>query len=121
MSKGTSDNTSAAGNGATTLPSGRIGSLDQFRGYAVAAMFVVNFSGSLKAMPDWIKHHDTYFSWADSIMPAFMFAAGFSYRLTMLRRIPRDGKLAAYRRAILRGLGLVAVSLAMYGFNGAIA
>lgn len=106
------------GTAATTLPApGRLGSLDQFRGYAVAAMFVVNFCGSLKEIPDWIKHHDTYFSYADSIMPAFLFAAGFSYRLTMLRRIPRDGAGTAYLHAVWRGLALVAVSLAMYGFN----
>jgi predicted acyltransferase len=103
---------------ATTLPApGRVGSLDQFRGYAVATMFIVNFCGGLIAIPDWIKHHDTYFSYADSIMPSFLFAAGFSYRLTMLRRIPRDGVGVAYRRAVWRGLALVAVSLAMYGFN----
>lgn len=106
------------GTAATTLPArDRLKSLDQFRGYAVAMMFVVNFCGGLKAIPDWIKHHDTYFSYADSIMPAFMFAAGFSFRLTMLRRIPRDGVAAAYRHAAWRGLALVVVSLAMYGFN----
>jgi len=38
---------------------GRLGSLDQFRGYAVAVMFIVNFCGGLAAIPDWIKHHDT--------------------------------------------------------------
>jgi predicted acyltransferase len=95
----------------------RLGSLDQFRGYSVAVMFIVNFCGGLAAIPDWIKHHDTYFSYADSIMPGFLFAAGFSYRLTMLRRIPRDGAFAAYSHAVWRGLGLVVVSLAMYGFN----
>lgn len=102
----------------TTLPvSDRVGSLDQFRGYAVAVMFIVNFCGGLKAIPDWIKHHDTYFSYADSVMPGFLFAAGFSFRLTMLKRIPRVGAAAAYRRAVTRGLALVLVSLAMYGFN----
>jgi predicted acyltransferase len=103
---------------ATSLPApSRIASLDQFRGYAVAVMFVVNFCGGLKAIPDWIKHHDTFFSYADSVMPAFLFASGVSYRLTMLRRIPRQGASSAYRHAFLRGLGLVVVSLAMYGFN----
>ena len=110
--------TNITGDAATTLPTAaRRGSLDQFRGYAVATMFIVNFCGGLKAIPDWIKHHDTYFSYADSIMPGFIFAAGFSYRLTLLRRIPRDGAVASYRRAVIRGLSLVAVSLAMYGFN----
>ncbi|WP_373651083.1 heparan-alpha-glucosaminide N-acetyltransferase domain-containing protein [Schlesneria sp. DSM 10557] len=104
--------------GPATMPStGRRISLDQFRGYAVAVMFIVNFCGDLKAIPDWIKHHDTYFSYADSIMPGFIFAAGFSYRLTMLRRLARDGALASYRHAVIRGLSLVLVSLAMYGFN----
>jgi predicted acyltransferase len=100
-----------------TIP-GRLVSLDQFRGYAVAMMFIVNFCGDLRAIPDWIKHHDTYFSYADSIMPGFMFAAGISFRLTMLRRIARDGAFKAYLHAIGRGFGLVAVSLAIYGFNG---
>lgn len=110
------------GTAATTLPaSKRLDSLDQFRGYAVAGMFVVNFCGGLDAIPDVFKHHDTYFSWADSIMPAFMFAAGFSYRLTMLKRIPRDGALAAYSHAFRRGLALVFVSIAMYGFNSQLA
>lgn len=102
----------------TTAP-GRLTSLDQFRGYAVAVMLIVNFCGGLQAIPDWIKHHDTYFSYADSIMPGFIFAVGISFRLTMLRRIARDGARKAYWHAIGRGLGLVAVSLAMYGFNGA--
>ncbi len=110
-----------ANNTVPSVPTGprRLGSLDQFRGYAVAVMFIVNFCGGLAAIPNWIKHHDTYFSYADSIMPGFLFAAGFSYRLTMLRRIQRDRAFAAYGHAISRGLGLVVVSLAMYGFNGA--
>ena len=87
----------------------------------MAVMFIVNFCGGLNAIPDWIKHHDTYFSYADSVMPGFIFAAGLSFRLTMLRRIPRVGAAAAYRRAVTRGLALVAVSIAMYGFNDSFA
>ena len=57
--------------------------MDQFRGYTVAGMFVVNFVGGLAAFPEVMKHHNglPYFSYADTIMPSFMFAAGFSYRL----------------------------------------
>jgi predicted acyltransferase len=96
---------------------GRIASMDQFRGYTVAGMIVVNFVGNLEAVHAVLKHHNTYFSFADTIMPSFMFAAGFSYRLTMLRRVPKLGPRAAYGRVFVRGLALVLISLMMYGFG----
>ena len=73
---------------------GRIASMDQFRGYCVAGMWVVNFLSGFTAVHSILKHNNTYFSFADSIMPAFLFAAGFSYRLTLLRRTTRDGRTA---------------------------
>uniref|UniRef100_UPI0013EB09CE heparan-alpha-glucosaminide N-acetyltransferase domain-containing protein n=1 Tax=Aquisphaera insulae TaxID=2712864 RepID=UPI0013EB09CE len=93
----------------------RIVSMDQFRGYTVAGMFVVNFVGGLAAMPAVLKHHGIYFSYADTIMPSFMFAAGFSYRLAVLRRLDRDGPAATYRKFFIRSLALVLISLIMYG------
>ena len=100
---------------ATSSP--RIVSMDQFRGYTVGGMFLVNFLGEYTAIPPVLKHNNNYFSYADSIMPSFMFACGFSYRLTVLRRIGQVGPVAAYRRFIARSLGLVLVSLMMYGFG----
>jgi len=97
--------------------SSRIVSMDQFRGYTVAGMFVVNFVGGLTAFPEVLKHHNglPYFSYADTIMPAFMFAAGFSYRLSALRRFARIGAARAYAHFIVRSLALVLISLVMYG------
>jgi predicted acyltransferase len=89
--------------------------MDQFRGYTVAGMFLVNFVGGLKALPEVLKHHDNYFSYADTIMPSFMFAAGFSYRLTVLRRLSQIGPFATYSRFFIRSLGLVLISMLMYG------
>lgn len=94
---------------------GRIASMDQFRGYCVAGMWVVNFLSGFTAIHRVLKHNNTYFSYADSIMPAFLFAAGFSYRLTLLRRTTRDGRSAAYRHAILRSLALILLSLTLSG------
>src|SRR5215831_20181034 len=96
---------------------GRIASMDQFRGYTVAAMFVVNFLGGMAAVHPVLKHNNTYFSYADSIMPSFMFACGFSYRLSTLRRLARDGAAATWRHTIVRGLALVLVSLMAFGFD----
>src|SRR5262249_34969026 len=54
---------------------------------------------------------------ADSIMPSFMFACGYSYRLSMLRRLPQIGLAGTWRRTIVRCLSLVLVSVMVYGFN----
>src|SRR4051794_39662666 len=96
---------------------GRIVSMDQFRGYTVAGMCLVNFLGCYAAIHPVMKHNNNYFSYADSIMPSFMFACGFSYRLSALRRLDRVGPGATYRRFVARSLGLVLVSLMMYGFG----
>ncbi|HZW31523.1 MAG TPA: heparan-alpha-glucosaminide N-acetyltransferase domain-containing protein [Isosphaeraceae bacterium] len=101
----------------TATASPRIVSMDQFRGYTVAGMFVVNFVGGLAAFPEVLKHHNghPYFSYADTIMPSFLFAAGFSYRLTTLRRLTQQGALRTYGHVLLRSLALVLISLVMYG------
>ena len=73
----------------------RIVSLDQFRGYTVLGMFLVNFVGSFEAINvalPLLKHHHTYCSYADTIMPQFLFAVGFAYRMTFLHRWQRPGR-----------------------------
>ena len=64
----------------------RLTSLDQFRGYTVLGMVFVNFIGGAEAIHPIFKHHHTYCSYADTIMPQFLFAVGFAMRLTLLRR-----------------------------------
>jgi predicted acyltransferase len=92
----------------------RIVSMDQFRGYTVAGMFLVNFVGGLHALPEVIKHHDNYFSYADTIMPAFLFAAGFSFRLSVMKRLQKTGSVG-YSKFVWRCLVLVVISMVMYG------
>jgi len=91
--------------------------MDQFRGYTVAGMCVVNFLGGLQAVHPVFKHNNNYFSYADTIMPSFMFACGFSYRLAFLRRQNQFGTGPAYVHFIRRSLGLVLLSLMMFGFG----
>jgi hypothetical protein len=88
--------------------------LDQFRGYTVVGMFVVNFVGSFVAMPAWLKHHHTYCSYADTIMPQFLFAVGFAYRLTFLRRQAREGPRSAYLHALWRNLELILLGVIVH-------
>ena len=93
----------------------RIQSLDQFRGYTVAGMFFVNFAGGFAAIPAVLKHHNTYCSYADTIMPQFFFAVGFALRLVLLRNVGSMGPRKAYGRA-LRRIGVLAV-LALVFYN----
>jgi predicted acyltransferase len=92
----------------------RIASLDQFRGYTVAGMFLVNFVGSFAVCPRILRHTNDYCSYADTIMPQFLFAVGFAFRLTFERRVQREGASVAYSRAIRRILGLAAIAFAVY-------
>src|SRR3954469_25756158 len=97
---------------------GRIASLDQFRGYTVAGMLLVNFLGGFRAVPSILKHHNTYCSYADTIMPQFLFAVGFAYRLTFLRRVATLGTRAASVAVFRRNLGLILLGFVLYHLDG---
>jgi predicted acyltransferase len=92
----------------------RIVSLDQFRGYTVLGMFVVNFLGGFAVAPALLKHHDTYCSYADTIMPQFFFAVGFAYRLTFLRRVAGSDGSGVYRRFWRRNANLMLFGAFLY-------
>ncbi len=92
----------------------RLESLDQFRGYTVVGMLLVNFFGSYKVCPQVLKHTHDYCSYADTIMPQFLFAVGFALRLSFGRRMEKQWSVVAYSRMIRRLLGLVLISLVVY-------
>jgi predicted acyltransferase len=104
--------------GAAPAGGGRLASLDQFRGYTVAGMIAVNLLGRFDALPAVLDHHNTYCSYADTIMPQFFLAVGFAYRLTYLRRVEREGPRAAVRHALGRSLGLILFGMVFYGLDG---
>ncbi len=93
--------------------SDRIVSLDQFRGYTVVGMLLVNFLGGFAACPTVLRHTHDYISYADTIMPQFLFAVGFAFRLTFGRRAQLQGTGAAYGRVVRRMLGLLLISVVL--------
>jgi predicted acyltransferase len=104
-----------------TASSPRLVSLDQFRGYTVLGMFLVNFVGSFAAVKEslpLLKHHHTYCSYADTIMPQFFFAVGFAWRLTFLRRRDADGPAAAYAHSVRRIAALLLVAFIVHHVDG---
>ncbi|QDU79103.1 hypothetical protein Pla110_08070 [Polystyrenella longa] len=96
---------------------GRIVSMDQFRGYTVLGMFIVNYLGHFDNVYTTLLHNDYFFSYADTIMPAFIFAVGFSFRLTILKRLPQLGKTKTYLSYVRRSLALILVSVAIFGIG----
>ncbi len=100
--------------------SARIASLDQFRGYTVVGMLFVNFLNGFEAWPSILKHHNTYCSYSDTIMPQFFFAVGFAYRLTYLRRIAAAGQASAIASALRRNLALILVGFVVYHLDGGV-
>ena len=98
----------------------RIASLDQFRGYTVAGMLLVNFLGGFAAVPAILKHHNTYCSYADTIMPQFFFAVGFAYRLTYVKRLRDAGLRAAVSTTLRRNFGLIVLGFVLYHLDGGV-
>ncbi len=109
----------APGAGQETRPrgAGRLVSLDQLRGYTILGMFLVNFVGSYEASPLLLRHHKTYCSYADTIMPHFLFAVGFALRLAHGRRVAALGAWPATRRLLRRVLLLLLIGAVFYNLE----
>jgi predicted acyltransferase len=101
-------------------PPQRIVSLDQFRGYTVVGMLFVNFLGGYVVVPAVFKHHNTYCSYADTIMPQFFFAVGFAFRLTFVRRLATGGGWAATRAVVDRAFALILLGFVIYHLDGGV-
>ena len=109
-----------AGNTASQVA--RITSLDQFRGYSVAAMFVVNFVQHMAVAHQTLKHNNTHFSYADSIMPSFILACGIAYRMSFAKLAEKQAEAAAWtqlrRRILVRSLALILLCVMFFGLGG---
>jgi predicted acyltransferase len=93
----------------------RIESLDQFRGWAIVAMILVDFLGRFHSMPETFRHHRIGFSFADTVAPFFIFVVGTGFCISFHRRVREDGLAAARRAALQRYLILVLIGVFVYG------
>jgi len=101
-----------------TPTAARIESLDQFRGLTVFSMMFVNFFGTYPSAPTMFRHHNLHCTFADVVMPMFLFAVGFAMRLTFPRRVEKLGRAAAYRSAVHRCVALVLLGCVIYRLTG---
>jgi predicted acyltransferase len=96
----------------------RSAALDQFRGYTVVGMCLANFLAPFAAIHSVLKHNDTYFSYADTIMPGFLFVVGFAFRLTYLKRRRVQDPWPTALAYVRRSGKLLLLSLLIYFFIG---
>ena len=91
----------------------RIKAIDQFRGFAVICMVVINYGMGIQTLPDWLKHSpDIGMTFADLGSPVFIFAIGLTYSLSFNRRVEKNGlpaTLGHFIRRYLAFLGLGAI------------
>lgn len=102
----------------------RIKAIDQFRGFAIIGMVLINFGTRVEAVPEWLKHApDIGLNFPDLGAPVFVFAIGLTFGLSFHRRVERDGLSATighFLRRYLAFLGMGAIIAAgetALGFN----
>jgi predicted acyltransferase len=90
--------------------------MDHFRGLTILLMFAVHYSSSfpwgVNTAP-LFRHNHFYLSVGDLAFPWFHFAAGFSLRLALLRRLQARGAWPAYGRVVRRCLLLILLADAL--------
>jgi predicted acyltransferase len=103
---------------APELPSGRVVSLDVFRGLAVAGMILVTDPGTYGAVY-WPLLHAQWNGWTptDMIFPGFLFAVGVAITLSFASRIERgEDRARLARHVIFRSIAIFFIGLAVNGF-----
>ncbi len=97
---------------------GRLVSLDAFRGMTIAGMILVNNPGTWSAIYGPLEHADWH-GWTptDLVFPFFLFLVGVAITLTYQKRLDAEvPKGPLVRKAIRRTLVLIALGLFLNGF-----
>jgi len=101
-------------------PSIRIQSIDVFRALTMLLMIFVNDLWTLKGVPKWMEHSQTfedYMGLADTVFPCFLFIVGMSIPFAIQRRIDSGDKNSrivihiATRSLALLVMGIFTVNL----------
>ena len=98
---------------------GRLASLDIYRGLVIVVMTLVNYLSPVQGVPAWSKHWpealDGY-TYVDVVFPAFLFIVGVAIPFALGRRLSRGDSLPALagkifaRSAVLILLGVITVN-----------
>jgi len=93
----------------------RILSLDQFRGFAIFGMILVNYLGRFEVIHETFKHPRFGMTFANAIAPFFLFAVGMGFSFSLMKKIQQIGPKKSYLLAVKRYLILIIIGIVLYG------
>ena len=98
--------------------SGRLTSLDVFRGATIAGMILVNNPGSWSYVYSQLRHADWHgWTFTDLIFPFFLFIVGVAIVFSFSRRVELGySKVKLFWKVVRRSLILFALGLFLNGF-----
>ncbi len=107
------------------LYTGRITSIDVFRGMTIFAMIFVNELAGVQNIPSWMKHalaEEDRMTFVDVVFPAFLFIVGMSIPFAINARLKKGGTtISIWKHIIQRTIALLVMGLYMvnaeYGYD----
>jgi predicted acyltransferase len=92
-------------------------SIDQFRGFAIFGMIMVNYLNHFDVIPETFKHPNYGMTFANTIAPFFLIAVGMGLRISFVRMVARSGYRTTLIHTIKRYLILILIGFVLYGPN----
>ena len=90
-------------------------SIDQFRGFAIFGMILVNYLGHFEVIPETFKHPRFGMTFANAIAPFFFIAVGMSFRISFMKLAAKSGLRTAIIHSVKRYLILIFIGIVFYG------
>lgn len=92
-------------------------SIDQFRGFSIFGMIMVNYLGHFDVIPQTFKHPHFGMTFANAIAPYFLIAVGMGFRISFVRMVARTGYMTAVIHSVKRYVILIFIGIVLYGPN----